>query len=277
MKILIVDDEPAVVAGITAMLDVHQIDAEGIGDAALAEQRIADEFFPVILADLRMRTEEEGLRLLDAVRRLSPRSRIASMTGYADAATEQRLRERGAHVVLRKPFLGDELVPILRELLAAVEAAEETCASDDELYAATVRTLHSISRRRYGFDSEDAEELVQETWLLYLQKRDSIREPRAWLHGAMANLCRQRIDHRQRARARDAELTDFGVVPPDDSVLTIRAALARLDDRSRALCTMIGLEQRSYDEVSAALTIPLGSVGPLYMRAKTRLREAIGS
>jgi len=80
VKILIVDDEPAVVAGITAMLDVHQIDAEGIGDAALAEQRIADEFFPVILADLRMRTEEEGLRLLDAVRRLSPRSRIASMT-----------------------------------------------------------------------------------------------------------------------------------------------------------------------------------------------------
>lgn len=277
MKILIVDDEPAVVAGITAMLDVHQIDAVGIGDAALAEQRIADEFFPVILADLRMRTEEEGLRLLDAVRRLSPRSRIASMTGYADAATEQRLRERGAHVILRKPFFGDELVPILRELLAAVEAAEETCASDDELYAATVGTLHSISRRRYGFDSEDAEELVQETWLLYLQKRGSIRAPRAWLHGAMANLCRQRIDHRQRARARDAELTDFGVVPPDDSVLTIRAALARLDDRSRALCTMIGLEQHSYDEVSAALAIPLGSVGPLYMRAKSRLREAIGS
>jgi RNA polymerase sigma factor (sigma-70 family) len=276
VRVLIVDDEPDIVAGLTLMLEAYQIEAEGVGDGATAEQRIAEEFFPVILADLRMRTEDEGLRLLDAVRRLSPRSRVASMTGYADAATEARLRERGAHAVLRKPFPGDELVAVLRELLAAVEAAEETCAGDDELYAATVGTLHAISRRRYGFDSGDAEDLVQETWLLYLQKRESIRTPRAWLTGAMANLCRQRIDRYHRERARAAELTDAGALPPHDSVLTVRDALSRLDPRSRALCTMIGLEQQTYDEVSAALSIPLGSIGPLYMRARKRLRQAIG-
>lgn len=197
------------------------------------------------------------------------------MTGYADAATEQRLRERGAHVILRKPFLGEELTAVLRELLTAVEAAEEICATDDDLYAATVGTLHAICRRRYGFDSGDAEELVQETWLLYLQKRQSIRAPRAWLTGAMANLCRQRIDRCQRERVRAAELTDVGTAPPDDAVLTVHQGLARLDDRTRALCTMIGLEQRPYDEVSAALEIPLGSVGPLYMRAKKSLRDAL--
>ena len=273
MKILIVDDDPGVVAGIAAMLSMHEIESDGAEDGAEAERRIADEFFPVILADLRLRSDEEGLRLLDAVRRLSPRSRVASMTGYADAATEQLLRERGAHVVLRKPFLGDEVVPILRELLAAVEAAEESCATDDQLYTATAGTLHAICRRRFGFDSGDAEELVQETWLLFLQKRAAIRAPRAWLAGAAANLCRQRIERYARERERAAEMSDIGAPPPHDAVISVRQALAGLDERSRALCTMIGLEERSYEEVSAALGLPLGSVGPLYIRAKTRLRK----
>lgn len=275
MKVLIVDDEPAVVAALEIMLEAHQIDSVGVWDAPAAEQRMTEEFFPVILADLRMRSEEEGLQLLDAVRRLSPRSRVASMTGYADAATEQRVRDRGAHIVLRKPFDSEQLVAALRDMLAAVEAAEESCASDDELYAATVRTLHAISRRRYHFDADDAEDLVQEAWLLYLQKRESIRTPRAWLSGAVANLCRQRIERYQRDRARTAELEDFGAAPAHDNVLAIHEALEKLDDRSRALCTMIGLEQQTYDEVSAALSIPIGSIGPLYMRAKNRLRDTL--
>ena len=275
MKILIVDDEPAIVAGLAMMLDAHEIESVGAEDVATAEQYIAGQFFPVILADLRLRGEEDGLMLLDAIRRISPRSRVATMTGYADAATEQRLRDRGAQVVLRKPLGEDELMPVLREMLAAVEAAQETAPDDDALYAATAGTLHAICRRRYGFDAVDAEDLVQETWLLYLQKRESIRAPRAWLTGAAANLCKQRIERHQRERARNTELTDFGAPPAHDDVLSVQQALATLDERARALCTMIGLEQHSYDEVSAALAIPLGSVGPLYMRAKAQLRASL--
>ena len=62
------------------------------------------------------------------------------------------------------------------------------------------------------------------------------------------------------------------VVPADDAVLAVRQALARLDDRSRTLCSLIGLEQRSYEEVSMAENLPLGSIGPLYLRAKKKLR-----
>jgi DNA-directed RNA polymerase specialized sigma24 family protein len=67
------------------------------------------------------------------------------------------------------------------------------------------------------------------------------------------------------------------VIPSDDTVLAIHQALARLDDRSRTLCTMIGLEQRSYEEVSTAANLPLGSIGPMYLRAKERLRQAISN
>jgi RNA polymerase sigma factor (sigma-70 family) len=160
-------------------------------------------------------------------------------------------------------------------MTAVVEENEAACQNDDELYASTVGMLHAISRRRYGFDASDAEDLVQETWLLFLEKRASVLTPRAWLTGAMANLCRQRIDRLQRERARAGELYDRGAAPTFDTTLSVQQGLARLDDRSRTLCTMLGLEERTYDEVSAALELPIGSIGPLYMRAKERLRQAM--
>lgn len=274
-KILVVDDEPAVVAGIQAVLDLHEIESEGAWDVDSAEELIAGEFFPVILADLRMRSEDDGFRLLDAVRRISPRSRVATMTAYADDATVARLRERGASLVLRKPLLEDELMAALQQMLQIVEEAEAAHVDDDALYAATINTLRAISRGRYGFPAEDAEELVQETWLLYLEKRQSVRTPRTWLSGTIANLCRQEIERRTRTRSRSGEMPDPVVEPSDDAVLAIHQALARIDEKSRTLCTMIGLEQRSYEEVSALAGLPIGSVGPLYLRAKDRLRKAM--
>jgi len=275
-RILVVDDEPSIVAGIQALLELHAIETEGALDCDSAEERIAGEFFPVILADLRMRSEEEGFRLLDSVRRISPASRIATMTGGVDAATEQRLRERGSQLILRKPLGEDELIAALRSMLQAVESAEAACPTDEALYTATLDTLHAITRGRYSFSREDAEELVQEAWVLYLEKRRDVRTPRAWLSGTVANLCRQEIDRRQKHRNRTVELTDTATVSlAHDTVLAVHQALARLDPRARTLCTMIGLEQHSYEEASRAINLPLGSVGPLYMRAKEQLRKAM--
>jgi RNA polymerase sigma factor (sigma-70 family) len=275
MRVLVVDDEPAIVAGIQAILELHGIEAEGAWDCDSAEERITGEFFPVILADLRMRTDDCGMRLIDAARRLSPRSAVATMTAYANAATEARLLERGASFVLAKPFQEDVLIGAVREMLLAVEAAAAAHAADDDaLYNATIGTLHAISRGRFGFVREDAEDLVQEAWLLFLEKRRDVQTPKAWLSGTVANLCRQEIERRYRDRERSAEMPEIAVSRNEDDILSVRAALARIDERSRALCTMIGLEQRSYDEASADAGIPLGSVGPLYMRAKDKLRKA---
>lgn len=275
-RILVVDDDPMIVEGVTMMLDVHDLPAEGACDAETAEAMIASEFFPVILADLRLRTEEEGIQLLDSIRRLSPRSRVATMTGYADADTERRLREHGAELVLLKPLEESVLIAALREMLAAVEAAEEAHGDDlGALYFATRKALYAVSRKRYGFTQDETEELIQEAWLLYLEKRNAVRAPKAWLTGTIANLCRQEIERRHRERSRIGEMIDLPVAPRNDAALVLEQGLALLDDRSRALCRLIGVEQRSYEEVSATTGLPLGSIGPLYIRAKKKLREAV--
>jgi RNA polymerase sigma factor (sigma-70 family) len=277
-RILVVDDEPTIVEGVRMLLDLNGIESEGASCCDEAEARIATEFFPIILSDMRMRGAEDGFRLIEAVRRISPRSRVAAMTGYADAATEARLRESGAQLILRKPLLEDELMAALREMLATIEAAEAERGDDlDALYASTVGTLQAVARGRFGFPTEDAQELIQETWLLYLEKRRDVHTPRSWLSGTIANLCRQEIQRRVRERGRNVPIPIIEVERRDDDILAVHQALAKLDERSRMLCTTIGLEQRSYDEVSAAAAIPIGSVGPLYMRAKERLRDAFQS
>jgi len=274
-RILFVDDDPLVAGAVMAVFEAYELDAALAPDRDTAETMLAGEFFPVILADLRLQNDEEGFRLLDSIRRLSPRSRVASMTGHATPGIEARLRELGARLVLHKPVGSDELIAVMREMLAEVERADEASDDVEQVYMNTLATLRAISRGRYRFPAEDAEELIQEAWCLFLEKRQSIRTPKTWLSGTIANLCRQEIDRRTRDRRRTETMVEPSVEGIRDGDIAIRQALAKLDARSRMLCEMIGIEQRSYDEVSASAGLPIGSIGPLYMRAKNKLRAAI--
>jgi RNA polymerase sigma factor (sigma-70 family) len=280
-RILIVDDDPQVVAGLQEFLALENIKTVGVLDRDGAEELLESEYFPLVLADVRLRSEADGLQLLESIRRISPRSRVASMTGSLNV-DEDRLRALGASVILHKPFPIEEIVAIIRELLAEIERIEKELSVDsavsvEEIYRVSRRVMYSIPQRRYGLSSEDAEELVQEAWCIFLEQRATIRNPKTWLTGTVANLCRRAIQERYRQRARDERQPEpeTSVNAVSDAGLIVRQALDRLDDRSRALCELIGMEQRSYDEVSAAMGIPLGSVGPLYIRAKSKLRHLV--
>ncbi|HET7434051.1 MAG TPA: sigma-70 family RNA polymerase sigma factor [Thermoanaerobaculia bacterium] len=273
-KILVVDDDPFVVESVSILLELNNFTPKTATDPVTALAMLQEEFFPLVLTDLRMRSENDGMEIVEAVRRLSPRTRVAAMSGYVTAATERRLLEAGARLVLRKPFEERELVEVLTSMLAEVESARSEDL--DEVYRSTIGSLRGIVRGRFRFDAEDAEELIQEAWCLFLEKRRDVEKPRAWLSGTIANLCRQEIDRRVRSRRDEDEIPELPVFSASEDVLALRAALQKLDPRSRVLCEMIGIEQRTYDEVSAAAEIPLGSVGPLYMRAKEKLRKQLG-
>jgi RNA polymerase sigma factor (sigma-70 family) len=273
-QILIVDDEEIVASSLLAIFEAHDFRARTAHDRQAAEALIAREFFPIILADVRLQTEAEGLALLESIQRLSPRSRVASLTGYATAALERELAARGTTMVLEKPIGVDEIIAVVRELLEQIEVELAAAPDNEELVRATDRLLRSIPQRRYGFSREDAEELAQEAWCLFFEKQQSVRTPKTWLTGAVANLCKQEVQRRTRDRGELAPEPSYGEA--FDATLAVRQALERLDPKSRTLCELIGLEQRSYEEVSAAASIPLGSVGPLYIRAKQKLRAALG-
>ena len=273
-KILVVDDDPLIVEGLVEMLRIESFDAAGALDRETAEEALAAEFYPVVLADLRLRSEEEGWLLLDAIARLSPNTRIASMTGYATDEVEAKLRERGAALVLRKPIEITEIVALIREMVAALEAAQ----SEDleEVYRQSYAQLAGMARKRYGISPDEAQDILHEAWCLFLEKRASVRTPKAWLSGTVVNLCRRWIEDRVRWRGPDVTEIERPARGGDvDATVAAREALARVDARTRSLCQLIAVEGLRYDEVSDALRIPIGSVGPLYMRAKKKMRDVL--
>ncbi|HVT44215.1 MAG TPA: response regulator [Thermoanaerobaculia bacterium] len=289
MRVLIVDDETAITEGLVALFELEQIEAAGAEDREAAEALIKESFFPVILADLRLKTEAEGIRLLESIQRLSPQSKVASLTAFATPEVEARLLSLGSSIVLRKPMEFEEIIAVVREMLDAIEteaAAQQARTQQPvdlvQLYTDVQRILFAIPQRRFGFSSDETEELVQEAWCLYLEKAQGIRTPKAWLAGTIANLCRQEIHHLTRKRENQRELSDGDEFcgsdgRNEDARLMVKSGLEMLDERGRQLCVLIGIEGFSYEEVSARLELPIGSVGPLYIRAKQRLRKAIES
>src|SRR5205809_120160 len=128
-KVLIVDDEEAIVEGLVSLLQFEAIESSGAFDRLGAELLMEESFYSVVVADLRLHTEAEGLELLDAIRRISPRSRVLTLTGFATLELEKEVLRRGSTKVIFKPAPAEDILGAISDLLAEVEklaAAQET-------------------------------------------------------------------------------------------------------------------------------------------------------
>lgn len=278
-RVLVVDDERSITDGLLALLELENIDAVGAYDLDSAKALLEQEDYAVVLADVRLRTEEEGFELLARVKELNPQARIASMTGHASDEVREKVQNFGSTVLMEKPFAMQQIIEVVQRLLDDVGAAAEVTAENaGELYVALQRSMYAIPVKRFGFRAEEADDIVQEGFALYLQKMDQVMSPKSWLTGTIINLCKQRIHKNVRSREREEgiDVTTLEIPTKDHSdVIAVREALAQVDDRTRMLCTLIGIEGRSYDEVSEMLDIPVGSIGPTYIRAKAKLRRLL--
>jgi len=282
-RVLVVDDEATIVDGLLSLLEVENIEAAGAWDCDGALAMLSELFYPVIVADLRLHSEAEGRRLLEAIRERTPKSRVMVLTGYATPQVEDDLLASGVSIVLRKPSTSEVILDAISALLEEIEREAGVGEIDvEQLYLTLRPKLRSIPQKRFGLSPQVAEDVVHDAWLLFLRKRGLIREAAPWLAGTVANLSRQQIDRRVRKReAPDGEalvaaMTDYRGASITD-VIAIREALDQTDDRARTLCSLIAIEGYSYEEVSAATGIPLGSVGPLYIRAKKKIREILSN
>jgi RNA polymerase sigma factor (sigma-70 family) len=283
-RVLIVDDEETIVEGLLCLLQCEAIESSGAFDRLSAESLMEGTFYSVVVADLRLHTDAEGLALLDGIRRISPRSRVLTLTGFATKEMEAEVLRRGSTMVIRKPAQAPEILAAISDLLAEVEkmaAAQETLDLE-QLHLGLRNLLHSIPRKRYGLTADEAEEVVQQAWLLFLEKRDLIRMAKPWLIGTVANLCKRQIGTSMRNRetfvADDAlaELPDTRIESTDDNI-ALRQALGALSKQSRDLCILIAVKGYAYDEVSAITGLPVGSIGPMYIRAKSKMRMAMAA
>jgi DNA-directed RNA polymerase specialized sigma24 family protein/CheY-like chemotaxis protein len=278
-RVLIVDDEVAIVEGLLCLLEGEEIKGAGAFGRLAAESLLEETFYAVIVADLRLHTEDEGLELLDGIRRISPRSRVVTLTGYSTPELTAEVLRRGSAMVINKPAEGVEILAAITALLSEVEKLVpiEEPLDLEQLHLGMRRLLHSIPIKRFGLTAEQSEEVVQQAWLLFLEKRDFIRMVKPWMIGTVSNLCKRVIGgayHRRESFVGEevlAELPDTRSGTADVGI-ALRQALAGLDNQSRTLCVLIAIEGYSYDEVSALMSLPIGSIGPMYLRAKSKMK-----
>lgn len=98
-RILLVDDDVAVLVTLKAVLELHGFQVETAGSSAEAFARLEANVYQMVISDLRMETEEAGLEVVRAAQRQPYAPAIALLTAYPpsgeDWGGEHRDAEQG--------------------------------------------------------------------------------------------------------------------------------------------------------------------------------------
>ncbi|MGY1709825.1 RNA polymerase sigma factor [Geodermatophilus sp. SYSU D00758] len=152
-------------------------------------------------------------------------------------------------------------------------------------YAGMVRSV----ARGFGLTDAQASDVVQTTWLRLVEHLAGIRDPQrlaGWLRttARRASLAVLRDAHREqpvpppdRSEVVDEAGPEVSAVRRDQEVL-LRRAVATLPPRHRQLLGLLTASPpASYEEISAGLGMPVGSIGPTRARVLTRLRAELAT
>jgi DNA-binding response OmpR family regulator len=114
-RILVVDDDMAVVLTLKAVLELSGFEVETAGSVPQAVERMESSVYQMVITDLRMETEESGLEVIRAARQQSYDPATALLTAYPP--DEQNWQQGNAESLLVKPMGTKELIRQLEALL----------------------------------------------------------------------------------------------------------------------------------------------------------------
>ena len=165
-------------------------------------------------------------------------------------------------------------------------AAQGDQSAWNELVEEHSRLLWSVARS-FRLDAADANDVVQTTWLRLLEHLDRIEDP-SRLVGWLVTTARREAMRVLRRSGRERPVVEDTVLdrpddgPPVDSALqqdernrALWAAFSRLNEKCRQLLRVAVTHPQAYDEISEALDMPIGSIGPTRRRCLTQLRTLL--
>ena len=139
--------------------------------------------------------------------------------------------------------------------------------------------------RNHRLGAADADEAFQTTWLRLVEHIDRLQDP-ARVGGWLATTARHeslrllRRANRQIPMGDDLPEPERHAPAPDEALLladrdaTLREAFARLPERDQRLLRLLTADPMPcYEEISLALNMPTGSIGPTRARCLRRLRR----
>lgn len=148
MRILIVDDQRSIrlTSAQAVRAEGHEADTADSGRVALL--KLQEERYDLVLLDLRMEGEADGLDCLARMQKVAPQLPVVICTAHASIETAVEAMRRGAQDYLEKPFTPEQL----RQLLVRVDKARRLRQRVDELEERVATTAPALD-----FTSEDPE------------------------------------------------------------------------------------------------------------------------
>ena len=130
LKVLVVDDQPAVCAALELLFDVHGFETLTARTPERALELVRSEDLGVVLQDMNFHRDatngEEGEALLRAIKQLDPELPVLLMTAFQSLETAVRLVREGASDYIAKPWNDDKLVTTVKNLLRLRELSRES-------------------------------------------------------------------------------------------------------------------------------------------------------
>jgi len=146
-RILVVDDEPGLVAIVRQLLErsgALVTVAQG-GQAAVDAVRAPDAKFDVVITDLDM-PEVDGWAVAAAVKEHKPGTHIVMLTGWAGEIAPEDSKSRGVDIILAKPCGRVELEGAIGALLAPrpTPGLDVLLVDDEAAFARAIRELLTL-------------------------------------------------------------------------------------------------------------------------------------
>lgn len=149
----------------------------------------------------------------------------------------------------------------------------------EALYVEHGTLLRKIAVRRYNVPPGDAEALVHDSFILYMQRHTTVHDPKPWLVATVCNACK----HYWRDRNRETPLLpehEEAADPRADGELelwlrqnALAAVFARLGARCRETLGRYYLRRESNEAIAGQLSTKPGYVRQLLMSCRRRARE----
>jgi DNA-binding response OmpR family regulator len=114
-RILLVDDELAILLTLKAILEMHDFQVETAASAKEAETKLKAGTFEMVITDLKMEHETAGYDVIRAARKQSYDPATAILTAYPTLGSEWKTQ--GAQSLLVKPVNTPDLLRQIEALL----------------------------------------------------------------------------------------------------------------------------------------------------------------
>ena len=137
-RILLVDDEVAVLLTLKAVLEISGYDVDTAASAREGKHKVRTHEFDMIITDMRMESDASGAEVIRAAREASYHPAVALLTAFPLA--DEDWQELGADKMLVKPMQTRALLQQIEKLMATHQARLGGVPSNGSAAKAKTRT-----------------------------------------------------------------------------------------------------------------------------------------